>query len=93
MTKVVLISKYSTQTTMAFVKQTTVANCHTQKKIVMTMPTTMEKIKNECPVLMDEGCPHLKKWYGNGKIEYTCDRPDPTDCEYYNFYNEDEIGD
>ena len=47
----------------------------------------------ECPVLMDEGCPYLKKWYGNGKIEYTCDRPDPTDCEYYNFYNEDEIGD
>lgn len=47
----------------------------------------------ECPVLMDEGCPYLKKWYGNGKIEYTCNRPNPTDCEYYVFYNEDEIGD
>lgn len=47
MTKVALISKYSTQTTMALEKQITVANCPTQKKIVMTMHTTMEKIKNE----------------------------------------------
>jgi hypothetical protein len=45
----------------------------------------------KCPVLMDEGCPYLRKWYGNGKTEYTCSRPDPTDCEYYVFYNEDEI--
>ena len=47
----------------------------------------------ECPVLMDEGCPYLKKWYGVGEIEYTCSRPDPTDCEYYVFYNEEEFGD
>lgn len=92
MMKAVRISKPFIETTMVSVKQITVANCPTLKKTVMTMLTTMEKTKNECPVLMDEGCPYLEKWYGNGKIEYTCSRPDPTDCEYYVFYNEDEIG-
>lgn len=100
MMKVALISKYSTQTTTAFVKQITVANCPTQKKIVMTMLTTMEKMMNKmCQgyykcVGGDERCPNSIILYETGKVNYCCKLENPKeDCEYYVFYNEDEIGD
>lgn len=100
MTKAVLISKYFIETTMAFVKQITVANCPTQKKIVMTMLTTMEKMMNKmCQgyykcVGGDERCPNSIILYETGKVNYCCKLENPKeDCEYYDFYNEDEIGD
>lgn len=100
MTKVALISKYSTQTTMEFVKLITVANCPTQKKIVMTIYITMVKMMNKmCQgyykcVGGDERCPNSIILYETGKVNYCCKLENPKeDCEYYDFYNEDEIVD